>query len=131
MIRPINTTWECEVVQAAASPFEPRKDAGLCGFEQLELNRPPRFLLDDHSAIANPRAWRTAVVASTSMMTACFGRCRRSNGTTGLIVGAAGGALIGRAIDTRGERTTGTVVGAVAGGLLGRHVERSRRVRCR
>lgn len=61
-------------------------------------------------------------------------RCRRSNGTTGLIVGAAGGALIGRAIDTRGERTTGTVLGAAAGALLGRHVERSRsrsRVRCR
>jgi hypothetical protein len=58
-------------------------------------------------------------------------RCRRSNGTTGLIVGAAGGALIGRAVDTRGERTTGTVLGAAAGALLGRHVERSRRVRCR
>ncbi len=58
-------------------------------------------------------------------------RCRRPNGTTGLIVGAAGGALIGRAIDTRGERTTGTVLGAAAGALLGRHVERSRRVRCR
>ncbi len=59
-------------------------------------------------------------------------RCRRSNGTTGLVVGAAGGALIGRAIDTRGERTTGTIVGAAAGALLGRHVERSRsRVRCR
>ena len=58
-------------------------------------------------------------------------RCRRSNGTTGLIIGAAGGALIGRAIDTRGERTTGTVLGAAAGALLCRHVERSRKVRCR
>ena len=58
-------------------------------------------------------------------------RCRRSNGTTGLIVGAAGGALLGRAIDTRGERTTGTVIGAAAGALLGRSVERSRKVRCR
>ena len=58
-------------------------------------------------------------------------RCKRSNGTTGLIVGAAGGALIGRAIDTRGERTTGTVIGAAAGALLGRHVERNRRVHCR
>ena len=39
--------------------------------------------------------------------------CRRDNGTTGLIIGAAGGALVGRAIDTRGERATGTIVGAV------------------
>ncbi len=58
-------------------------------------------------------------------------RCRRSNGTTGLIVGAAGGALIGHAVDTHGERATGTIIGAAAGALIGRSVERSRRVRCR
>jgi hypothetical protein len=57
-------------------------------------------------------------------------RCKRPNGTTGLIVGAAGGALIGRAVDTRGERATGTIIGAAAGALLGRQVERSRS-RCR
>ena len=57
-------------------------------------------------------------------------RCKRSNGTTGLIVGAAGGALVGRAIDTHGERATGTIIGAAAGALLGREVERGR-VRCR
>ena len=55
--------------------------------------------------------------------------CRRSNGTTGLIVGAGAGALLGRAVDTRGERTTGTVLGAAAGALLGR--EATRKVRCR
>lgn len=59
-------------------------------------------------------------------------RCKRPNGTTGLIVGAAGGALIGRAIDTRGERATGTILGAAAGALLGREVDRGRkRYRCR
>ena len=57
-------------------------------------------------------------------------RCKRPNGTTGLIVGAAGGALVGRAIDTRGERATGTILGAAAGALLGRSIDRSR-VRCR
>ena len=58
--------------------------------------------------------------------------CRRSNGTTGLIVGGAGGALIGRAIDTRGSRTTGTILGAAAGAILGREIERGRSVRrCR
>ena len=58
-------------------------------------------------------------------------RCQRPNGTTGLIVGAAGGALIGRAIDTRGERATGTIVGGVLGALVGREVERSQDLRCR
>jgi hypothetical protein len=56
--------------------------------------------------------------------------CRRSNGTVGLIIGAAGGALVGRAVDTHGSRTTGTVIGAAAGALLGRSVARNN-VRCR
>lgn len=51
-------------------------------------------------------------------------RCRKKNGTVGLIVGGAAGALAGRAIDTRGERTTGTVLGAAAGALIGREVAR-------
>lgn len=55
--------------------------------------------------------------------------CRKSNGTTGLLVGAALGALLGRAVDTRGERATGTIIGAAAGALIGREVERGR-TRC-
>ncbi len=55
--------------------------------------------------------------------------CRKSNGTVGLVVGAAGGALLGRAVDTRGERTTGTILGAAGGALLGRELLRKRRCR--
>lgn len=58
--------------------------------------------------------------------------CKRSNGTVGMLVGGAAGALVGRAIDTQGSRATGTIVGAAAGALLGREVQRSRsRARCR
>lgn len=57
-------------------------------------------------------------------------RCTRPDGTAGLIVGGAGGALLGRAIDTRGDRATGTILGAAAGALLGRNFDRNR-VRCR
>ena len=56
-------------------------------------------------------------------------RCKRPDGTVGLIVGGAGGALIGRAIDTKGERATGTIIGAAAGALIGRKIDRSR-VKC-
>ena len=56
--------------------------------------------------------------------------CQRSNGTTGLIVGGAAGALAGRAIDTHGDRATGTILGAAAGALLGREVARDS-VHCR
>lgn len=51
--------------------------------------------------------------------------CRKSNGTTGLIVGGAAGALAGREIAGRGSRTTGTVLGVAVGALLGRHVQRN------
>lgn len=55
--------------------------------------------------------------------------CRKSNGTTGLIVGGVGGALVGRAVDTRGDRTTGTILGAAAGALIGKEVDSKRRCR--
>lgn len=55
--------------------------------------------------------------------------CRKSDGTTGLIVGGVGGALIGRAIDTRGDRATGTILGAAGGALLGKEIDSKRRCR--
>jgi uncharacterized protein YcfJ len=51
--------------------------------------------------------------------------CRKSNGTVGLVVGGAAGALAGREIDGGRSRTTGTVLGAAVGALLGRHVQRN------
>jgi Glycine zipper 2TM domain len=55
--------------------------------------------------------------------------CRRRDGTVGLIVGGAGGALLGRAVDTRGSRAGGTIIGAAAGALLGREIARKRSCR--
>jgi hypothetical protein len=56
--------------------------------------------------------------------------CKRRNGTTGLVIGAAGGALLGREIDGGRDRTAGTLIGAAAGGLLGREIERGQ-AKCR
>ena len=61
-------------------------------------------------------------------------RCRKPDGTTGLVVGGVAGALLGRTIDTRGDRTVGTLGGAILGGLAGREIDRSNsnnRRRCR
>jgi hypothetical protein len=52
-------------------------------------------------------------------------RCK--SGDTGTLVGAIAGGLLGRTIDTRGDRLLGTVLGAGAGALAGRAVERSDR----
>jgi outer membrane lipoprotein SlyB len=57
--------------------------------------------------------------------------CRKPSGTTGLVVGGAAGALLGRQVDKRGSRTTGTILGAAVGALLGRQVERNVVSRCR
>ncbi|WP_425288461.1 glycine zipper 2TM domain-containing protein [Sphingomonas gellani] len=59
-------------------------------------------------------------------------RCRKADGTTGLVVGGVAGALLGRTIDTRGDRTIGTLGGAAAGALAGRAIDRDRSSRrCR
>jgi len=50
--------------------------------------------------------------------------CRRPDGTTGLIIGAAAGALLGDQIDRGRSSILGAVLGAGAGGLLGREIER-------
>lgn len=56
--------------------------------------------------------------------------CRRQDGTTGLIIGGAAGALIGRGIDGGRDHTVGTVLGALGGALLGRQIDRDSQ-RCR
>lgn len=58
--------------------------------------------------------------------------CRKPNGTTGLIVGGVAGALVGRTIDSGGDRTLGTLLGAGAGALAGREIDRgSSKRRCK
>ncbi|MEJ7932948.1 glycine zipper 2TM domain-containing protein [Sphingobium sp. AN558] len=50
--------------------------------------------------------------------------CRRSDGTTGLIVGAALGGLLGSQLDRGRSNTAGILIGGGAGALLGREVDR-------
>lgn len=57
-------------------------------------------------------------------------RCQRSNGTTGLLVGAGVGALIGDQVAGRGDKTLGAIVGGLGGAAAGRAIDRSR-VSCR
>jgi hypothetical protein len=50
-----------------------------------------------------------------------YRHCKRSSGTTGLIAGGAGGALVGNAL---GGGVLGTVAGGVGGALLGKHLDK-------
>ncbi|MDP1026545.1 glycine zipper 2TM domain-containing protein [Sphingomonas sp. KR1UV-12] len=58
--------------------------------------------------------------------------CKRSDGTTGLIVGGAAGGLLGNVIDGGRSRTVGTLLGAAAGALAGKAIDQNQQqVRCR
>ena len=100
-----------------------RKFAFALAAVSLSLPAVPSVALANHNGYYHGKTWRD----SQGRL-----RCRKKNGTVGLIVGGAAGALAGRAIDTRGERATGTILGAAAGALVGREIDRSSsRRRCR
>jgi len=73
---------------------------------------------------ANQYAYGEPVYRDTRVWRGNDGRyhCQKKDGTTGLIIGGAVGALLGREIDTRGDRTLGTILGAAGGALLGKEV---------
>ncbi len=56
--------------------------------------------------------------------------CRRSDGTTGLIIGGVLGGLIGNGLSSGRSETLGTLIGAGAGAALGSSIDRGS-VRCR
>ena len=55
--------------------------------------------------------------------------CRRSDGTTGLIVGAIAGGVLGNIIAPGDSKTLGTVLGAIGGAVVGKAVDSG--VKCR
>lgn len=58
--------------------------------------------------------------------------CKRNDGTTGLVVGAVGGAVIGNVLDGGRNRVAGTLIGGALGALAGRAIDQNNSdVRCR
>lgn len=51
--------------------------------------------------------------------------CKRDDGSTGTIVGAIAGGVLGNVIAPGGSKTLGTVLGAVGGGVAGRAIDRN------
>lgn len=50
---------------------------------------------------------------------------RCSGGGTGTVIGAIAGGLLGRTVDTHGDRLGGTLIGGVGGALVGRAIDKS------
>jgi hypothetical protein len=57
--------------------------------------------------------------------------CKRSDGTTGLIVGAAAGGVLGNIIDGGHNRAAGTLIGGALGALAGKSIAENQDIRCR
>ncbi|MFM9829321.1 MAG: glycine zipper 2TM domain-containing protein [Sphingomonas sp.] len=60
--------------------------------------------------------------------------CKRNDGTTGLIIGAVGGGVLGNVIDGGRSRAVGTILGGVLGAVAGKAIDQgssNRDVRCR
>lgn len=56
--------------------------------------------------------------------------CRRPDGTTGLIIGALGGGVLGNILAPGDSQTIATLIGGGLGAVLGREIERNN-VKCR
>jgi hypothetical protein len=56
--------------------------------------------------------------------------CRRSDGTTGLVLGALGGGVLGNVIAPGGSKTIGSILGGGLGAVLGSSIDRNN-VTCR
>jgi hypothetical protein len=85
-----------------------------------------RYYRDD------PRYQERALSADDQVYRGSDGRyyCKRSDGTTGLIIGAAGGGILGNVIDGGHHRTAGTLIGGALGALAGKSIDQNQ-VKCR
>ncbi|MGR4892405.1 glycine zipper 2TM domain-containing protein [Sphingopyxis sp. LARHCG72] len=89
------------------------------GFHKKRKDR--RYYARDQRVNSNTRIWRGDDGRY---------RCKKDNGTTGLLIGGAVGGLAGHEIAGGGDKLLGTVLGAAGGALLGREIDRDK-YRCR
>lgn len=75
----------------------------------------------DQRVNANTRVWRDKDGRY---------RCKKDNGTTGLLIGGAVGGVAGHEIAGGGDKLLGTVIGVGAGALLGREIDKDK-YKCR
>lgn len=103
---------------------------------------PDAYGYEDDDVVYDPQrdyrsdgTYRERTVAPSERVYAGYdGRyyCKRSDGTTGLIVGGAAGGILGNVIDGGRSRVLGTLLGGAAGALAGKSIEQNQQqVRCR
>lgn len=89
---------------------------------------PARYYRDD------PRYQERVLAADDRVYRGNDGRyyCKRNDGTTGLIIGAVGGGILGNVIDGGRSRAVGTLLGGALGAVAGKAIDQNNQaVRCR
>jgi len=82
----------------------------------------------------DPRYGERRLTARDEVYRGSDGRyyCKRNDGTTGLVVGAIGGGVLGNVIDGGRNRVAGTLIGGALGALVGKAIDQSDNdLRCR
>jgi len=118
------TILACLCAPAAAIEIVPAANKPLTSLPDDWLDKE----LDGHKAEPAPDAAaeakaEVAEASGSSSGVATAPDCKKRSGTTGLILGAVAGGLLGNVIDGGDRRTVGTLIGAGGGALLGREVE--------
>jgi len=110
--------------------------ASYGGYRQYDYNRPDPsyggYYADRYYREDNRRYRERQLSRNDRVYRGQDGRyyCRRSDGTTGLIVGGIAGGVLGNLIAPGGSQTLGTLLGAAAGAAVGSSVEKNE-ARCR
>ncbi len=121
------------LITSCASDFSDRRPSR--DWRRYDYNRPdPQYGSYDPGRYyyETPRQRERRLLEQDRIYRGQDGRyyCRRPDGSTGLIVGAVAGGVLGNIIAPGGSETLGTILGAIAGGAAGREIDRNN-IRCR
>jgi hypothetical protein len=110
-------------------------DDGRPRFAGYDWDRPdPRYggYYADRYYVDDPRYQERRLAENDRIYVGQDGRyyCRRSDGTTGLVVGGIAGGALGAALTSGRSEVLGVLLGAAAGAAAGSAIERNN-VRCR
>jgi hypothetical protein len=105
-------------------------EPGYSGYSAYDYNKPdPHYggYYPERYYRTGPRYQEYRLSESDRLYRGRDGRyyCRRSDGTTGLIVGGIAGGVLGNIIAEGGSETLGTVLGAAAGAAIGASIDRN------
>ena len=118
----------CTTTGYGNSPYGYYDNGYYSRYGSYDYNRPdPAYngYYADRYYRADPRYRPYRLSSNDRVYVGSDGRyyCRRSDGTTGMIVGGIAGGVLGNIIAPGGWKTLGTIIGAGGGALIGKAID--------